>query len=176
MQRGSRCNKDKDATRIKMHRGSRYNEDQDSTRIKMQRGSRCNEEQNVTRIKMQRGYSMPPSPPAVLRFDSRRPNSSTCVLVHPPCTLSQNTDNKETEFSNVQGVQDENGEDEASGFGSATHQVPTNQLNLDASRHFQSKMVLPLLQLNPYQDHRSDRNKLAKLKRHASRVHFAKIH
>ena len=94
----------------------------------------------------------------------------------PPCTLSQNTDNKETEFSNVQGVQDENGEDEASGFGSATHQVPTNQLNLDASRHFQSKMVLPLLQLNPYQDHRSDRNKLAKLKRHASRVHFAKIH
>ena len=34
-QQGSRCNKDQDATRIKMQRGSRCNEDQDATRIKI---------------------------------------------------------------------------------------------------------------------------------------------
>ena len=31
MQRGSRCNEDQAATRMKMQRGSRYNEDQDAT-------------------------------------------------------------------------------------------------------------------------------------------------
>ena len=69
MQRGSRCNKDQNATRIKMQRGSRCNEDQDATRIRMQRGSRCNEDQDARKIKMQRGSR------------SRGPNSSTCVLV-----------------------------------------------------------------------------------------------
>ena len=55
MQRGSRCDQDQNATRIKMQRRSRCNEDQDATRIKMQRGSRCNDDQDATRIKMRQG-------------------------------------------------------------------------------------------------------------------------
>ena len=62
MQRGSRCNEDQDAARIKMQRGSSSaagedwrREDQVATRVKMQRGSRYNEDENARRIKMQRG-------------------------------------------------------------------------------------------------------------------------
>ena len=56
MHRGSRCNKDYDAPRIKMQQGLRCNEDQDASRIKMQRGSRYNQDKDEARINMQRGH------------------------------------------------------------------------------------------------------------------------
>ena len=58
MQRGSKCNEDQDAMkmkmRIKMQHGPRILV-QDATMIKMYRGSRCNEDEDATRIKMQHG-------------------------------------------------------------------------------------------------------------------------
>ena len=75
MQKGSRCNEDQDAIRVKTQRGSKCNEGQNATRINMQQGSRCNEDQDAKRI------FNAPFIPFSIALGSRRPNSRTCVLV-----------------------------------------------------------------------------------------------